>query len=156
MRNHAQNPRSMNRKHNNVLIQRQGLSPRMGWGACCSSGRVMCTSSVCSACKKGRNHIGTIIRARSTLLQRGVTAGGCRLTWVVYAQQNLWTTRNKEVCRRRRQLPDARSSHCAKTKKKGGLRTKKTVNNERDRVNKNARGCGMAGGSSYLGEHGIV
>ena len=35
---------------------------------------------------------------------------------------------------------------------KGG----KTVNNERDRVNKNARGCGMAGGSSYLGEHDIV
>ena len=39
-------------------------------------------------CKNGRNYHGTIIRARSKRLQRGVVPGGFRLTSVVYAQRN--------------------------------------------------------------------
>ena len=70
MRNHAQNPRSMNRKHNDVLIQRQGLSPRMGWGACCSSGRVMCTSwsarRVQKTAEPSRNYHQSKINVAST------------------------------------------------------------------------------------------
>ena len=39
-------------------------------------------------CKNGRYYHGTIIRARSKRLQRGVVRGGFRLTSVVYAQRN--------------------------------------------------------------------
>ena len=41
-------------------------------------------------------------------------------------------------------------------REKMGVENKKTVNDERDRVSKIVRGCGMTGGSSYPGERDIV
>ena len=63
--------------------------------------------------KNERNYHGTIVRAQSTCLQRGVLPGGCHSPRVVYAQRDAWATRIQQVCRGRGQLHGAeRNSRC--------------------------------------------